>query len=187
MLSEFYEKVPSIVCMDNMDLKILTNLSPNNSWTVTYGATDVDGLYSVAKVESSQSVCSTCPFMLSEACDETCAHKSGLMITKVGNTGFPSIKVMPYIGYFDPTAIVVSNDVKVIGIPNMFPSSIHIPTVAYSSALRAEIAQSSKQLLLFNDFTNDIQIINKNDGTTCQHQLTYSCTSYLFPRGFNQT
>jgi hypothetical protein len=84
LLSEFYEKIPSIVCMNNMDLKILTNLSPNNSWTTTYGTLDgTTKFYPVKQVTSTQSVGSTCPFMLSEASGPGCAYSSGLMFTKM--------------------------------------------------------------------------------------------------------
>jgi hypothetical protein len=112
--------------------------------------------------------------MLSEASGPDCASTSGLMFEKIGNAGPPSITVQPYIGYYEPTQVQVTSGGKVSGIPNMFPASIHIPTVAYSSALRAEIAQSSKQLLLFNDFLNDITLTNRGGGMTCQMQLTYS-------------
>jgi hypothetical protein len=95
------------------------------------------------------------------------------MFTKVGLND-PSITALPYIGYFSPDAIQVTTTGKISGVPNMFPSSIHIPTAAYSSALRAEIAQSPKQMLLFNDFLNDITIANRQGTSTVQHQLTYS-------------
>jgi hypothetical protein len=174
LLSEFYEKIPSIVCMNNMDLKILTNLSPNNSWKVTYGGVGTDKFYLVTKVESSQSVEATCPFLLSEATSPTNAYIPGLMFSEDGGGGDFTITVTPYIGYFTPDSVKVTATGKIDGVPNMFPASIRIPTVAYSSALRAEIAQSSKQLMLFNDFLSDIQIANRQGGSTVQHQLTFS-------------
>lgn len=91
MLSEFYEKVPSVVCMNSMDMKIQTNLFPNNSWTVTYGAIDTDKFYPVSKVESNASVGATCPFMMSEASGPDCLFNV--------YEGCPSITVTPYIGF----------------------------------------------------------------------------------------
>jgi hypothetical protein len=81
MLSKFNEKVPSVVCKNNMGMKIQTNLSPNNSWTVTYGAIDTDKFFPITKVESNASVGATCPFIVLEASGPDCVYNSGLMFT----------------------------------------------------------------------------------------------------------
>jgi hypothetical protein len=89
-------------------LKILINLSPNNSWTVTYDALDATTkFYPVKKVESIQSVGSTCPFMLSETYGADNDYFSGLMFTKVGLND-PTITVQPYIGYYSPDQVQVT-------------------------------------------------------------------------------
>lgn len=66
-VSEFFEQVPSLASLSNLDMRILTNLSPNNSWQIEY---DIPTLaspnYVVKNVSSNQSIGNCCPFLVSD-------------------------------------------------------------------------------------------------------------------------
>lgn len=92
ILSNFFKEMPSINTLSNFEIKLLTNLSPANTWSVTYPAEAA--LMAPLSTSSSQAIGETCPFMLSSiSSDGTlgCGVKGDQ----------PTITVAPYVGYYN--------------------------------------------------------------------------------------
>jgi hypothetical protein len=106
-ICDFYKSCPSLGSLANFELRMQLNISPNNSWSVTYGNTPLPATPYPAQLlvptsfASNQSVGTTCPFMLSQAVvsnNLVNPFGQGLVINAT-NAVTPVITCTPFIGY----------------------------------------------------------------------------------------
>ena len=172
-ISPMFEKMPSVASIPNMELRITTNLSNNNKWTVEYGAA-VNNVYPITGTTGIQSVGSICPFMLSQFSNDTTQIQGSIAISRVSNpVGALKVSVVPYIGYYHPGELTdnsISNG-KINARQSSYPCRLVIPTIAYNSELRTVIYKQPAAEILYEDFSIDTSVVNRVGGSSVQHQL----------------
>lgn len=115
-----FHSMPTMSSLKGMELRIRTNLSKNNTWTVYYtGKTAVDTAFPVLGVDASQSQGNTCPVLLSNAGSSNGATSLfGLTLRANTNDAECSVKCNIKIGYTVPSGTG----------PTQEPCYLYIPT-----------------------------------------------------------
>lgn len=175
-LSEFYEKIQSVVTLAQFELRLQTNLATNNSWSIVCGEQSADGSKDlpIDSIVSNASVGNTCPFMVSPPSGTD--GKTGLTIFCAKKEAKPQITLKPFIGYYGNQlgnlAISLGSGLP-NGQPSMYPCQIWIPSVAYNASYQEVIVKMEPQTLLYNDFIVDTTHTDIPGGTQVQKLLTY--------------
>lgn len=176
LLSEFYEKIQSIVTLSQFELRLQTNLASNNSWSIVCGSktTPTSTSLPVESIVSNASVGQTCPFMVSKPSSNS--GKTGLTIYCSDENAKPKITVKPFIGYYGNQVNNLSISSST-GLPStqagMYPCQIWIPSVAYNASYQSVIVNMPPQKLLYNDFIVDTTHTDVVGGSQVQKLLTY--------------
>lgn len=175
-VSEFYEKLQSIVTLSQFELRLQTNLASNNSWVINCGAKGADNALAlpISSIVSNASVGQTCPFLVSSPTSN--GGKSGLTIYTSDKDALPKITLKPFIGYYGNSvnnlSILPSTGLPT-GQPAMYPCQMWIPSIAYNADYQQTIVNMPPQKLLYNDFIVDTTHTDITGGTQVQKMLTY--------------
>lgn len=175
-LSEFYEKIQSIVTLSQFELRLQTNLASNNSWSIQCGnkVSDVSTDLPVESIVSNASVGQSCPFMISKPSSDD--GTTGLTIYCSDKDAKPKITLRPFIGYYGNQVNNLSISTST-GLPStqagMYPCQIWIPSVSYNGSYQSTVIRMSPQKLLYNDFIVDTTHTDVPGGSQVQKLLTY--------------
>lgn len=139
-----FKEMPTMSSIKGMELRLRTNLTKNNSWTVFYtGLTATDSEFPLIGVESSQSQGNTCPILFSNAGSSNGATpKFGLTLKATTNNTECSVKCSVKIGYTN-TGTTGSNQE---------PCYLYIPTYNMTPSYANKVLNSPQFRLLHNDY-----------------------------------
>lgn len=188
LVSQFYEELPSIVSLNNFEIKLQTNLANQNYWQVRIStAANSNGIYGYGASTSNQAVGQSCPFLLSNCSQD---GKTGIQIKKSTftspnysapdnlGTDFADygLTVSPFIGYVMNGNISVSGSLQTLRInstTSSVPCRIWIPSLALTSAYMDRLLEDKVKDILFNDFIYDFSVIGVGSGVMINKQLTF--------------
>lgn len=178
ILSNFFKEMPSINTMSNFEIKLLTNLSPANSWSVSYSGAAA-ALMSPAATAASQAIGETCPFMLSPL---SSTGANGCTVTGSDI----KVSVCSYVGYYNsPPTLSTSGDVKKVAQNSLLQCQIWIPSVNLTDPYMDMLLSNKIKRILYNDYQQDATLTNIGPYATAQRLLTYQVSRlrklYILP------
>ena len=139
-----FKNMPTMSSIKKMELRLRTNLSKNNTWTVFYtGKTATDTAFPVLGVEATQPQGNTCPILLSNAGSSNGAISNfGLTLRATTNDAECSVKCNIKIGYTVPSSTG----------PTQEPCYLYIPTYKMTPFYANKILNASQHRLLYTDY-----------------------------------
>lgn len=178
IISNFFKEMPSINTLSNFEIKLLTNLSPANSWSATYGATAADPMHPVSTA-STQTAGESCPFMLSPL------SSSGSSGARVNGDGM-TVTVCPFVGYYNsPPTLATSGSAKKVAQNSLLPCQMWIPSVNLTDPYMDLLLSNKTKRILYNDYQSDATITGVAPYATAQRFLTYQVSRlrklYILP------
>lgn len=179
IISNFFKEMPSINTLSNFEIKLLTNLSPANSWSAKYGASAE--LMNPIETYSTQTAGETCPFMLSPLSNN--ATPKG---AKVVNANDSTITVSPFVGYYNsPPTLSTSGLARKVAQNSLMPCQMWIPSVNLTDPYMDLLLSNKTKRILYNDYQADATIVGVAPYATVQRFLTYQVSRlrklYILP------
>ena len=143
-LHSVFKEMPTMSSIKALELRLRTNLTKNNSWTVHYtGKTGVNEEFPVIGVESSQSQGNCCPILLSNAgASNGATTKYGLTLRVANNDSACSVKCTIKIGYTNSGLTGTTQE----------PCYLYIPTFNMTPFYANKILNSPQYRLLHTDY-----------------------------------
>ena len=154
-LADFYRTAPSMQTLKNFELRLQSNLSTNNSWSVTYTAPATAGtnqLLVASATANNASVGSACPFMLSSAVYANNAANifgQGLQIS--GTAAATTVTCTPFIGWAGQPATLTSNTP-----PISLGCRLWMPQWQLTSPYTSRILEKPVSRVIFSDYYAEV-------------------------------
>jgi hypothetical protein len=180
-LSQYFtELAPFLGSISQLELRVLLNVSPNNSWTVTHDVNPAaNTAFGIVGTGAQQSTGDVCPFMVSAISND------GTRGCRVVAADSPVITVVGGVGYYNslPVAALAaqSTGYRVTQISSV-PAQMWIPSVMLTDPMRELLLSNKTKKILYSSYQVDTTL---SGGARAQRLLCYSCARlrklYILP------
>jgi hypothetical protein len=182
-ISQFFRELAPLGSISQMEMRLLLNVSPNNTWSVTHDVVPAANIaFNITGTSAAQSTGETAPFMVAAiSADGT----RGCRVVAANN---PVITVVGSVGYYNSlpvTALAAQGTGYRVTQITSVPAQMWIPSIMLTDPMRELLLSNKTKRILYSSYQVDTTLTNIAGGARAQRLLCYSCARlrklYILP------